>query len=156
MSIARAVAEYTAGKKLGARTLFATHYHELTSLADEIPGVVNYTIAAKKKGEELIFLRRIIKGAADDSYGIEVAKLAGVPGEVIRRARVILGTLEKKSEAADRLFAENEQEAPESENVSLEDIGTEELRRRISELDMDMMTPRDALELLYDLKKLVY
>ena len=156
MSIARAVAEYTAGKKLGARTLFATHYHELTSLADEIPGVVNYTIAAKKKGEELIFLCRIIKGAADDSYGIEVAKLAGVPGEVIRRARVILGTLEKKSEAADRLFAENEQEAPESENVSLEDIGTEELRRRISELDMDMMTPRDALELLYDLKKLVY
>ena len=156
MSIARAVAEYTVGKKLGARTLFATHYHELTSLADEIPGVVNYTIAAKKKGEELIFLRRIIKGAADDSYGIEVAKLAGVPGEVIRRARVILGTLEKKSEAADRLFAENEQEAPESENVSLEDIGTEELRRRISELDMDMMTPRDALELLYDLKKLVY
>lgn len=156
MSIARAVAEYTAGKKLGARTLFATHYHELTSLADEIPVVVNYTIAAKKKGEELIFLRRIIKGAADDSYGIEVAKLAGVPGEVIRRARVILGTLEKKSEAADRLFAENEQEAPESENVSLEDIGTEELRRRISELDMDMMTPRDALELLYDLKKLVY
>lgn len=156
MSIARAVAEYTAGKKLGARTLFATHYHELTSLADEIPGVVNYTIAAKKKGEELIFLRRIIKGAADDSYGIEVAKLAGVPGEVIRRARVILGTLEKKSEAADRLFAENEQEAPESENVTLEDIGTEELRRRISELDMDMMTPRNALELLYDLKKLVY
>ncbi len=156
MSIARAVAEYTAGKKLGARTLFATHYHELTALADEIPGVVNYSIAAKKKGDELIFLRRIVKGAADDSYGIEVAKLAGVPGEVIRRARVILGTLEKKSEAADRLFAENEQEAPESENVSFEDIGTEELRRRISELDMDMMTPRDALELLYDLKKLVY
>lgn len=155
MSIARAVAEYTAGKKLGARTLFATHYHELTALADEIPGVVNYSIAAKKKGDELIFLRRIVKGAADDSYGIEVAKLAGVPGEVIRRARVILGTLEKKSEAADRLFADDGQEEPD-ENVSFEDIGTEELRRRISELDMDMITPRDALELLYDLKKLVY
>ncbi len=155
MSIARAVAEYTAGKKLGARTLFATHYHELTALADEIPGVVNYSIAAKKKGDELIFLRRIVKGAADDSYGIEVAKLAGVPGEVIRRARVILGTLEKKSEAADRLFADGGQEEPD-ENVSFEDIGTEELRRRISELDMDMITPRDALELLYDLKKLVY
>lgn len=155
MSIARAVAEYTAGKKLGARTLFATHYHELTALADEIPGVVNYSIAAKKKGDELIFLRRIVKGAADDSYGIEVAKLAGVPGEVIRRARVILGTLEKKSEAADRLFADDGQEEPD-ENVRFEDIGTEELRRRISELDMDMITPRDALELLYDLKKLVY
>lgn len=156
MSIARAVAEYTAGKKLGARTLFATHYHELTALADEIPGVVNYSIAAKKKGEDLIFLRRIVKGAADDSYGIEVAKLAGVPGEVIRRARVILGTLEKKSEAADRLFADGGQEEPDCENVSFEDIGTEELRRRISDLDMDMITPRDALELLYDLKKLVY
>lgn len=155
MSIARAVAEYTAGKKLGARTLFATHYHELTALADEIPGVVNYSIAAKKKGDELIFLRRIVKGAVDDSYGIEVAKLAGVPGEVIRRARVILGTLEKKSEAADRLFADDGQEEPD-ENVSFEDIGTEELRRRISELDMDVITPRDALELLYDLKKLVY
>lgn len=112
MSIARAVAGIYAGKKLGARTLFATHYHEIYGLADEIPGVVNYSIAAKKKGDELIFLRRIVKGAADDSYGIEVAKLAGVPGEVIRRARVILGTLEKKSEAADRLFADDGQEEP--------------------------------------------
>ena len=155
MSIARAVAEYTAGKKLGARTLFATHYHELTELADTLPGVVNYNIAAKKKGDELIFLRRILRGAADDSYGIEVAKLAGVPHEIIKRARVILDGLEKKSAAAQRLFETEEPVPDEPENVSFEDLGAAELRDRIAALDMDMMTPRDALDTLYELKKLL-
>lgn len=159
MSIARAVAEYTAGKKIGARTLFATHYHELTALEGEIDGVVNYNITAKKKGDGIIFLRRVVRGAADDSYGIEVAKLAGVPSEVIRRARAVLAGLERRSAEAERI-CEEEQESgePDTEldNVSFGDIGQTELRDRIAALDMDSMTPRDALELLYELKKLVY
>ena len=159
MSIARAVAEYTAGKKIGARTLFATHYHELTALEGEIDGVVNYNITAKKKGDGIIFLRRVVRGAADDSYGIEVAKLAGVPSEVIRRARAVLAGLERRSAEAERI-CEEEQESGEPDtgldNVSFGDIGQTELRDRIAALDMDSMTPRDALELLYELKKLVY
>ena len=88
MAIARAVLEYCADRKrLGAKTLFATHYHELTALEGQIPGVKNYNIAAKKRGDDLIFLRKIVRGGADQSYGIEVAKLAGVPDRVIQRAR---------------------------------------------------------------------
>jgi DNA mismatch repair protein MutS len=93
MSIARAVVEYTC-KKIGAKTLFATHYHELTELENEIQGVVNYNIAAKKRGDDIIFLRKIVKGSADDSYGIEVAMLAGVPNVVVTRAKQILASLE--------------------------------------------------------------
>lgn len=97
MSIARAVLEYCADKKrLGAKTLFATHYHELTVLEDTIPGVRNYNIAAKKRADDIIFLRKIVRGGADQSYGIEVAKLAGVPPRVISRARKILEELEQE------------------------------------------------------------
>ena len=86
MSIARAVLEFCADKKrLGAKTLFATHYHELTALEGQIPGVKNYNIAAKKKKDDILFLRKIVRGGADQSYGIEVAKLAGVPEPVLRR-----------------------------------------------------------------------
>ena len=91
MSIARAVIEYTV-KKIGAKTLFATHYHELTSLENELPGIVNYNIAAKKRGDDIVFLRKIVKGAADESYGIEVAALAGVPKQVVKRAKEILSS----------------------------------------------------------------
>ena len=94
MSIARAVLEYTAGKKLGAKTLFATHYHELTELEGQIPGVVNYNIAVKKRGDDLTFLRKIVRGPVDESYGIQVAKLAGVPDEVVEHAKKILVGLE--------------------------------------------------------------
>ena len=95
MSIARAVIEYIADKrKLGAKTLFATHYHELTELEDAISGVKNYNIAVKKRGDEIIFLRRIVSGGADDSYGIEVSKLAGIPDPVIKRAHEVLKALE--------------------------------------------------------------
>ena len=95
MSIARAVLEYVADKKkLGAKALFATHYHELTVLEEVIDGVNNYNIAVKKKGDDITFLRRIVPGGADDSYGIEVAKLAGVPGEVVKRAKEILKEIE--------------------------------------------------------------
>ncbi len=95
MSIARAVLEYVNDpKKIGAKTMFATHYHELTAIEEELPGVKNYNTSVKKRGEEISFLRRIVRGPADGSYGIEVAKLAGVPQSVVKRARVILEQLE--------------------------------------------------------------
>ena len=103
MSIARAVLEFCADKKrLGAKTLFATHYHELTALEGQIPGVKNYNIAAKKKRDDILFLRKIVRGGADQSYGIEVAKLAGVPEPVLRRARKILEELEAGGPAPPR------------------------------------------------------
>src|SRR5699024_8333590 len=98
--IARAVLEYAANpKRLGAKTLFATHYHELSSLEHKLPNVKNYNIAVKKRGDQMIFLRKIVPGATDDSYGIEVAKLAGIPNAVISRAREILAELEAQGPA---------------------------------------------------------
>ena len=95
MAIARAVVEYvTDRKRLGAKTLFATHYHELTDIEREIGGVKNYNIAVKKRGGDIVFLRKIVPGAADDSYGVEVAKLAGLPERVVSRARQLLRDLE--------------------------------------------------------------
>ena len=99
MSIARAVLEYCADKKLlGAKTLFATHYHELTELENTLEGAVNYNIAVKTKGEDIIFLRKIVPGGADRSYGVAVAKLAGLPKSVIARARQIMARLEVDDE----------------------------------------------------------
>ena len=98
MAIARAVLEYTANpKRLGAKTLFATHYHELSAMEDKLPNVKNYNIAVKKRGDQMIFLRKIVPGATDDSYGVEVAKLAGLPNTVITRARQILQELEQEN-----------------------------------------------------------
>ena len=100
MAIARAVVEYVASGKLGARTLFATHYHELTELEDKLERVKNYNIAAKKRGDDIIFLRKIVRGGADDSYGIEVAKLAGLPDCVVERSKEILASLESGKRSA--------------------------------------------------------
>jgi DNA mismatch repair protein MutS len=150
MSIARAVLEYCAGKKLGAKTLFATHYHELTVLEGMIPGVKNYNIAAKKKKDDIIFLRKIVRGGADQSYGIEVAKLAGVPDTVIRRARAILEELEQ-GEGVPVVRAQKEPEEPEKQ-VSLLDLGAVECAQRIRELDLNTLTPIEAMNLLYELK----
>ena len=95
MAIARAVLEYAADKrKLGAKTLFATHYHELTVLEEQLEGVKNYNVAVKKRGENITFLRRIVAGGADNSYGIDVARLAGLPDGLLKRARDILTQLE--------------------------------------------------------------
>lgn len=97
MSIARAVLEFVNDKKkLGAKTLFATHYHELTEMENELSGVKNYNIAVKKRGDDITFLRRIVRGGADDSYGIEVAKLSGIPEEVIKRAKQVLKKTEEE------------------------------------------------------------
>ncbi len=149
MSIAKAVAEYTVGKKLGAKTLFATHYHELTAMATAENGIVNYHIAAKKKGEDLVFLRKILPGAADDSYGIEVAKLAGVPSEVIRKAREALRELEEKGATVKKT-------APvEENNLSVYNYLESSVCEKIRLAQMDTMTPIESLTFLYELKKML-
>ena len=148
MSIARAVLEYCADKKLlGAKTLFATHYHELTELENTLPGTVNYNIAVKTRGEDIIFLRKIIPGGADRSYGIEVAKLAGLPEKVVRRAKQVLKELESGNGVqytAPRL---------ESDQVSLGSIGEAEVLDAIKRCQPDTLTPIEAMSLLYELKK---
>ena len=150
MSIARAVVEYTAGKKLGAKTLFATHYHELTVLEQEIDGVRNYNIAAKKKGDDIQFLRRIVKGATDESYGIEVAKLAGVPAEVIKNARKVLSGIE--SEGAKPKIVKVKEE---NETLTFEDFAKDEAVEKIRNTDLNTLTPLAALNLISELKKIV-
>ena len=150
MAIARAVLEHCADKRrLGAKTMFATHYHELSALEGSLPGVVNYNITAKKQGGRLIFLRRIVRGAADDSYGIEVAKLAGVPEGVITRAKSYL----KELEAAGAALGVTP--APPADQISLTDLGADEVRQELERLDIDSMTPREAMAALYELKKKV-
>ncbi len=150
MSIAKAVAEYSAGKKLGAKTLFATHYHEMTTLEGVVDGVVNYNIAAKKKGDELIFLRKIVRGAADDSYGIEVALLAGVPNTVINRAKDIL----KETEKGEKTVVKYSEKSFDNE-ISFDTISNNEVIDKIKGIDLNTTTPIEALGVLFDLKKLV-
>ena len=148
MSIARAVLEYCADRKLlGAKTLFATHYHELTELEDSLPGTVNYNIAIKTRGEDIIFLRKIIPGGADRSYGIEVAKLAGLPDKVVQRAKKILKELE--SENGVQYTAPRK----ETEQVSLDAIGEGEVLDAIRRCQPETLTPIEAMTLLYELKQ---
>jgi DNA mismatch repair protein MutS len=145
MSIARSVVEYCANpKKLGAKTLFATHYHELTQLEGTLPGAVNFNVAVKTKGEEIVFLRKIIPGGADRSYGIEVAKLAGLPEAAIRRARVILKELEGEKTPVPRR---------EEVQVSLESVSENEVLDELRRVQADELSPRDALDLVYQWKK---
>ena len=141
MSIARAVMEYTVGH-IGARTLFATHYHELTALEGACPGVVNYNIAAKKRGGEIIFLRKSVRGAADESYGIEVASLAGVPKEVVGRAREILSEIETDSVRA----------VPRPAAAPQVSAAAEDVLDRLRALNVETITPIEAMSILYELK----
>lgn len=150
MAIARAVLEYCADKhRLGAKTMFATHYHELSALEGGLPGVKNYNITAKKQGGKLIFLRKIVPGAADDSYGIEVAKLAGVPDAIIDKAKNYLRELEASGAAYEVSHA-----APPAQ-ISLSDVGEAEIRRQLQKIDTDTLTPMEAINILYELKKKV-
>ena len=152
MSMAKAIAEYTASKKIGAKAMFATHYHELTSLEDEIDGVVNYNIAAKKRGEDIIFLRKIVKGPTDDSYGIEVSKLAGVPNEVVKRAKVILNEIIEQGGPVKPVISNKN--APTME-MSIEDIGVYEIADRVKKIDINTLTPIEAMNFIFELKKLL-
>ena len=151
MSMAKAIAEYTASRKIGAKTMFATHYHELTSLEDEIDGVVNYNIAAKKRGEDIIFLRKIVKGPTDDSYGIEVSKLAGVPNEVVKRAKAILAEIIEQGGAQRPIASKG---TPTME-MSIEDIGIYEIADRVKRVDINTLTPIEAMNFIFELKKLI-
>ena len=149
MAIARAVLEYCADKrKLGAKTMFATHYHELSALEGEIQGVRNYSISAKKQGGSLVFLRKIVRGAADDSYGIEVAKLAGLPEAVISKAKGYLKELE-----ADGISALPRADAADDGQISFADVGTDEIRQMLESADLNTLTPIEAMNLLFELQK---
>ena len=151
MAIARAVAEYTL-KRVGAKTLFATHYHELTTLEDEEKGVVNYNIAAKKKSDDIIFLRKIVKGAADDSYGIEVAKLAGVPNEVIKNAKKVLAQL-VSGEADDEKSKKKKTPEPEMGFITFDNMNEKDACDKLRAVDINTLTPLEALNLIFELKK---
>lgn len=152
MSIARAVLEYAADKrKIGARTLFATHYHELTALENLVDGVKNYNIAVKKRGDDITFLRRIVPGGADESFGIEVAKLAGVPNAVIKRAKTILKDLESNMPRIEVREVKQEEEA----QISMVDLGSNQVADRLRAMQVETMTPIEAMNALYELKKLV-
>ncbi len=158
MAIARSVLEYCADrKKLGAKTLFATHYHELTALEGLIPGVKNYNIAAKKKGDTVLFLRKIVRGGADQSYGIEVAQLAGVPEPVLKRARRILSELEEGGAPAPAPAAPAAAPAKAAEEgqVSLLDMGAAKAADRLRQVDVNVLTPIEAMNLVYELKQLL-
>ena len=152
MSIARAVLEYCADKKkLGAKTLFATHYHELTVMEDLLDGVKNYSIAVKKRGDDITFLRRIVPGGADDSYGIEVAKLAGVPNTIIGRAKEILAELE--SGRAETVVKKSNPD--EDAQLSLLGVAQSPVIDKIKNVDLNTLTPIEAMNLLYELKNMI-
>lgn len=154
MSIARAVLEFVCKKKtLGAKTLFATHYHELTAMEGMLDGVSNYSIAVKKRGDDITFLRRIVRGGADESFGIEVAKLAGVPDSVVKRAKVILKELESCKIDID-FKAENSVEEEEEEiQYNFSANGKNEILEILKATDINTLTPIEAMQTLYDLKK---
>lgn len=154
MSIARAVIEYVHDKKLcGAKTLFATHYHELTELEDLLPGVQNFSIAVKKRGDEITFLRRIVRGGADDSFGIEVAKLAGVPDKVVRRAKQVLQSLESGEAVT---VPKNAAPAKREEPVQLTMLTKDsEVISRLKSVDVNTLTPIESMNLLFELANML-
>ncbi len=158
MSIARAVLEYVADKKrLGAKALFATHYHELTVLEQILDGVKNYNIAVKKRGDDITFLRRIVPGGADDSYGIEVAKLAGIPESVIVRAKEILKDLSFENGGFNSNTIINKKKADTFEvtdQLSLIPSSNNAVCEKLNSVDINTLTPIEAMNLLYELKKL--
>ncbi len=151
MSIARAVLEYVADvRRIGAKTLFATHYHELTELEGSLDGVQNYSIAVKRHGDDITFLRRIVRGPADGSYGIEVAKLAGVPDDVVVRAREILTELTENGAVAPTpkaIVSEDDGQ------MSLMPIADNDVIRRLRELDVNVLTPIEAMQVLFELQQ---
>ena len=151
MAIARAVLEYAADpKKLGAKTLFATHYHELSAIENQLPNVKNYNIAVKKRGDKMIFLRKIVPGATDDSYGVEVAKLAGLPAAVISRARQILEELESQDPKAPVVIKQ-----PQDDQISMLDLTGQQISAALESLSVETLTPIEAMNELYKLKNML-
>ena len=153
MSIARAIVEYTAGRRIGAKTLFATHYHELTSMENEFDGIVNYNIAAKKRGDSITFLRKIVRGSTDDSYGIEVAKLAGLPNEVIKRAKEILATVEESAKNIKLTDREEKKVEKDESLITFDDFINDQIIEDIKKVDINTLSPYECMTFLFDLKK---
>ena len=150
MAIARAVLEHAADhKQLGAKTLFATHYHELSALEHELPNVRNYNIAVKKRDDKMTFLRKIVPGATDDSYGVEVAKLAGLPDRVIKRARQILQQLETDKPRSEP------HEIPQQDQVSMLDLSSQQICQALQAITVETLTPIEAMNELYKLKNML-
>ena len=153
LSIAWAVAEYIADvSKCGAKTLFATHYHEMTTLEQEGNGIKNYSIAVKEKGEDIIFLRKIVKGGTDESYGVHVAKLAGVPKEVTKRANEILKSLERKSILADKKPEKEDKKKVEGQ-FDMFNYKLAEIAHELDMVNLNELTPIDALNTLVRIKE---
>ena len=155
LSIAWAAVEYIAGEKCGARTLFATHYHELSELEGQLPGVVNFRITAKEQGEDVIFLRKIVRGGADRSYGVSVARLAGLPKSLIARARQIMARLEVNDQQRGNLGQNilDDHKKPQDRQLGMLDFKPMELVQEIAALDVVSMTPIDALNKLFELNE---
>lgn len=157
MSIARAVLEFVANKnKLGAKTLFATHYHELSVMEDILDGVKNYNIAVKKRGDDITFLRRIVPGGTDDSYGIEVAKLAGVPDWIIKRAKQILKELESNDmpSVQSKKRVESDACGESLDQLSLFGAGNSAVEEKLKSIDINTLTPIESMNILFDLVKM--
>ena len=153
LSIAWAVAEYIADKeKCGAKTLFATHYHELIELADKQEGIKNYSIAVKEKGEDIIFLRKIVEGGTDESYGIHVARLAGVPKVVTKRANEILTSLERKSMLSGKKQEKENKKVVEGQ-FDMFNYKLGEIAHEIDKINLNELTPIDALNTLVRIKE---
>ncbi len=152
MAIARAVLEFAASPRhLGAKTLFATHYHELSTIENELPNVKNYNIAVKKRGDKMIFLRKIVPGATDDSFGVEVAKLAGLPGSVVNRAREILAELESQGGSAPVYKTAAEP----ADQISMMDLRSSQVCDALEAISVETLTPIEAMNELYKLKKML-
>ncbi len=155
LSIAWAAVEHIANEKCGARTLFATHYHELSELEGRLPGVVNYRVTAKEQGEDVIFLRKVVPGGEDRSYGVAVAKLAGLPHAVIARARQIMARLEvddQQNGSIGKSILDTRKNAG-NKQVSIVEFKPMELVEEISGLDVVSMTPIEALNKLFELNE---
>ena len=153
LSIAWAVAEYIADKeKCGAKTLFATHYHELTELENKLEGIKNYSIAVKEKGEDIIFLRKIVEGGTDESYGIHVARLAGVPKIVTKKANEILRSLERKNILTGKKEEKQDKKQVEGQ-FDMYNYKLAEIAHEIDKINLNELTPIDALNTLVRIKE---
>ena len=153
LSIAWAVAEYIADKeKCGAKTLFATHYHELTQLEDTLEGVKNYSIAVKEKGEDIIFLRKIVSGGTDESYGVHVAKLAGVPKVVTQRANEILKKIERKNVLVNKIAVKEDKKKVDGQ-LDMYNFKLAEIAHELDKVNINELTPIDALNTLVKIKE---
>lgn len=154
LSIAWATVEYIANKeKIGAKTLFATHYHELIDIENQVEGVKNYSVAVKEKGDDVIFLRKIVPGGTDESYGIYVAKLAGVSKSVISRAKQLLRELEDVDLAKKSINNRKKKITTEEIQVDMFNYKMAEITKILEKTDLDELSPKDALDVLYRLKE---